>query len=60
MPLRSMYWVVATSQALDHILVIRNLFNSLGRFDVVHINSEFVDQASDHDPTVAVFKLPAR
>ena len=43
------------SQALDHILVSR----SLGRvaYDVVHVNAEFADQASDHDPQVARIRL---
>ncbi|MBW4441331.1 MAG: choice-of-anchor I family protein [Plectolyngbya sp. WJT66-NPBG17] len=44
------------SQALDHILVSRNLFiNSDAKFDVVRINSEFADQTSDHDPLVSRF-----
>ena len=34
------------------------LFNNLDEFDVVHINSEFADQDSDHDPSVARFTLP--
>jgi hypothetical protein len=43
------------SQALDHILVSR----SLGRvaYDVVHVNAEFADQVSDHDPQVARIRL---
>ncbi|MGH3449982.1 MAG: endonuclease/exonuclease/phosphatase family protein, partial [Haloechinothrix sp.] len=38
------------SQVLDHILVSRGLRNV--EFDVVHINAEFHDQTSDHDPLV--------
>ncbi len=57
---RYTYVFEGNSQALDHILVTGSLFSSLVRFDVVHINAEFVDQASDHDPTLAVFRLPAR
>src|SRR5215207_1309097 len=57
---RYTYVFDGNSQALDHILVTDSLFNALVRFDVVHINSEFVDQASDHDPTLAIFRLPAR
>ncbi|HEY0097966.1 MAG TPA: endonuclease/exonuclease/phosphatase family protein [Pyrinomonadaceae bacterium] len=57
---RYTYIFEGNSQALDHILVSRRLFASLVRFDVVHINAEFFEQASDHDPTVAVFRLPAR
>lgn len=57
---RYTYVFDGNSQALDHILATDSLFSSLVRFDVVHINSEFVDQASDHDPTLAIFRLPAR
>lgn len=57
---RYTYVFDGNSQALDHILVTDSLFDSLVRFDVVHINSEFVDQVSDHDPTLAIFRLPAR
>ena len=57
---RYTYVFDGNAQALDHILVSPRLFASLVRFDVVHINSEFVDQASDHDPPVAIFRLAAR
>jgi predicted extracellular nuclease len=57
---RYTYVFDGNSQALDHVLVTDSLFDSLVRFDVVHINSEFVDQVSDHDPTLAIFRLPAR
>jgi len=46
------------AQVLDHILASNTLFNNLDEFDVVHINSEFADQDSDHDPSVARFTLP--
>ncbi|WP_051503201.1 MULTISPECIES: endonuclease/exonuclease/phosphatase family protein [Nostocales] len=45
------------AQTLDHILVSNNLFTRLNGFDVVHINSEFADQDSDHDPVLARFDL---
>ena len=62
LPPRERYTYVfdGNSQALDHLLVSRALFASLVKFDVVHINAEFVEQASDHDPSVAIFRLPAR
>ncbi|MBE9007991.1 choice-of-anchor I family protein [Fortiea sp. LEGE XX443] len=47
------------SQVLDHILVSGNLLNKLDGYDIVHINSEFFDQDSDHDPSVARFNIPA-
>lgn len=40
------------SQDLDHILVSGNLLQAAG-FDVLHINAEFADQTSDHDPMIA-------
>jgi hypothetical protein len=44
------------SQSLDHILVSGNLApDSL--FDAVHINAEFADQASDHDPLLVQIAL---
>lgn len=46
------------AQALDHILVSDNLLdNAAAQVDVVHINSEFADQVSDHDPLVSRFTL---
>jgi predicted extracellular nuclease len=41
------------SQALDHILVSKSITDPV--YDVVHINAEFADQASDHDPQVVRF-----
>eukprot|EP00877_Chromochloris_zofingiensis_P013879 jgi/Chrzof1/8745/Cz03g22230.t1 len=46
------------AQVLDHILASPNLRSDLDRYDVVHFNSEFADQLSDHDPSVARFNLP--
>ena len=51
---RYSYVFEGNSQTLDHILFSTPLFNAhqFG-YDVVHVNSEFADQASDHDPQVA-------
>lgn len=38
------------SQTLDHILTSPAV--SRFDYDVVHINAEFADQASDHDPQI--------
>ncbi|MFI8998363.1 endonuclease/exonuclease/phosphatase family protein [Streptomyces sp. NPDC053542] len=38
------------SQALDHMLTSRALTRT--DYDIVHLNAEFADQASDHDPQV--------
>lgn len=52
---RYSYVFDGNSQTLDHVLVSR----ALGRvdYDVVRINAEFADQASDHDPQVARIRL---
>ncbi|MGY0235576.1 lamin tail domain-containing protein [Longispora urticae] len=46
------------SQVLDHILVSRPLYLAGEDYDIVHINSEFADQASDHDPQVIRLATP--
>lgn len=55
---RYTYVFEGNSQALDHILVSDGLRNAVSEYDVVHVNSEFADQASDHDPEVAFLQLP--
>lgn len=40
------------SQALDNILVSKRLAND-ATVDIVHVDSEFIDRVSDHDPIVA-------
>jgi predicted extracellular nuclease len=54
---RYTYVFEGNSQGLDHILLSDGLF--LGFFDyaVVHVNSEFADQTSDHDPQVVRLTL---
>ena len=42
---------------LDEILVSHNLFRSFKAYDSVHVNAEFHDQDSDHDPQVSRFKF---
>jgi hypothetical protein len=37
---------------LDHILMSNGLTSRPFTYDVVHVNAEFADQASDHDPSV--------
>jgi uncharacterized protein len=55
---RYTYNYEGNAQVLDHIQVSNNLLSKLDGFDVVHINSEFADQVSDHDPGIARFNLP--
>lgn len=56
LPLAEQYSYIfeGNAQALDHILVSHNLAAS-AEYDVVHLNAEFAEQASDHDP--ALLKL---
>ena len=53
---RYTYVFEGNSQTLDHILVSDSLLG-VAHTDVVHVNSEFWDQASDHDPQVARLAL---
>jgi predicted extracellular nuclease len=57
-PERYTYVFEGNSQTLDHILVSNRLIPN-ARYDIVHANAEFPDQASDHDPSVALLNLPA-
>jgi hypothetical protein len=51
---RYSYVFEGNSQVLDQILVSDNLLDVFPiDYDVVHVNSEFADQASDHEPQVA-------
>jgi hypothetical protein len=60
LPVQERYTYVfqGNSEVLDHILLTQGLAytpSKLARlfdYDVVHVNSEFADQASDHDPQV--------
>jgi endonuclease/exonuclease/phosphatase family metal-dependent hydrolase len=50
---RYSYVFDGNSQTLDQILVTRALTSPKPEYDSVHVNAEFPDQASDHDPQVA-------
>ena len=56
---RCRYVFEGNSQVLDHLLVSPELRGALvpGGFDIVHVNAEYADQVSDHDPLVARFEL---
>jgi uncharacterized protein len=56
-PERYSYVFEGNSQVLDQILFSFNMLRGLAVYDVVHVNSEFSDQASDHDPSVAHVKV---
>ncbi|MEU5107899.1 MULTISPECIES: lamin tail domain-containing protein [unclassified Streptomyces] len=51
---RYSYVYDGNAQTLDHILVSPAIKKP--EYDVVHINAEFSDQTSDHDPQVVRFK----
>ena len=43
------------SQTLDYILVNKKFLQKNPRFEPVHINSDFMQRLSDHDPVIATF-----
>jgi predicted extracellular nuclease len=47
---RYSYVFEGNSQTLDHLIMSKNITRF--SYDVVHINAEFADQASDHDPQI--------
>ena len=58
---RYSYVFDGNSQTLDHIVLSDNLFDHfLSTYDVIHVNSEFPDQASDHEPQVVRLDLRGR
>jgi len=58
---RYTYVFDGNSQVLDHILFSDNLFTHFQfEYAVVHVNSEFPDQASDHEPQVVRLDLRGR
>ena len=54
---RYSYIFQGNAQVLDHILVSPALFADGPDFDAVHINAEFADQASDHDPPITRLRV---
>ncbi|MCX4683761.1 lamin tail domain-containing protein [Kitasatospora purpeofusca] len=59
-PLAERYTYVyeGNSQVLDHILISPALAARAYSYDIVHLNSEFATQLSDHDPQVVRIPLP--
>ncbi len=55
---RYTYDYQGNSETLDHILLSNALFNRPFVYKVVHVNSEFADQASDHEPQVVHLTMP--
>ncbi|MBA2293911.1 MAG: endonuclease/exonuclease/phosphatase family protein, partial [Actinobacteria bacterium] len=54
---RYSYVFGGNSQVLDQVVVSEKLAKPTTSYDVVHVNAEFFDQASDHDPQVARFRF---
>ena len=50
---RYSYVYEGNSEVLDHILITQNMNSRPYTYGVVHVNSEFSGQASDHEPQVA-------
>lgn len=55
---RYSYNFQGNAQLLDHMFVSSNLLGA-SLFDIVHANSEFIDQISDHDPLLLSLNLAA-
>ena len=59
---RYSYVFDGNGQALDHIMVSSNLLDhadAAAGYDIVHVNAEFLEQASDHDPQLVQLTMPA-
>ena len=54
---RYTYVFDGNSQTLDHILVSNSIMGRPFSYDVVHVNSEFSERASDHDPQVVRLQM---
>jgi predicted extracellular nuclease len=55
---RYTYVYDGNSQVLDHILLSPSLAGTTYGYDVVHVNSEFASQLSDHEPQLVKLTLP--
>ena len=53
---RYTYVYDGNSQVLDHILVSAAAARSYS-YDIVHVNAEYADQVSDHDPQLVRLRL---
>jgi predicted extracellular nuclease len=57
---RYSYDFEGNSQVLDHILLSPQAASVDHEYDTVHMNAEFPDQISDHDPQVVRLAIPRR
>lgn len=54
---RFSYNFQGNAQTIDHLMASASLTAQLAGYDVVHVNSEFAVQVSDHDPALARFSI---
>jgi predicted extracellular nuclease len=52
------YVFEGNSQVLDHMLLSPRFVKDGYAYDIVHVNAEFADQTSDHDPQVVRLGIP--
>jgi predicted extracellular nuclease len=57
LPERYTYVFDGNSQVLDHLLLSPRLAQRHYEYDIVHVNAEFADQVSDHEPQVVRLRL---
>ncbi|QFZ20503.1 endonuclease/exonuclease/phosphatase family protein [Saccharothrix syringae] len=55
---RYTYIYQGNAQVLDHILLSPHLAANGYDYDIVHVNAEFADQVSDHDPQLVRLTFP--
>lgn len=56
---RYSYVYEGNAQVLDQILISKNLLETAApQYDVVHVNSEYAERASDHEPSLVRLRLP--
>jgi len=56
---RYTYNFQGNAQTLDHQLATARLMQAAPAYDIVHVNSEFSDGASDHEPSISRFDFRA-
>ncbi|MGZ3145278.1 endonuclease/exonuclease/phosphatase family protein [Lentzea chajnantorensis] len=55
---RYTYIYQGNAQVLDHVLLSPSLVAGGYDYDIVHVNAEFADQVSDHDPQLVRLTFP--
>ncbi|KOV75039.1 endonuclease/exonuclease/phosphatase family protein, partial [Nocardia sp. NRRL S-836] len=55
---RYTYIYQGNAQVLDHVLLSPSLIAGSYDYDIVHVNAEFADQVSDHDPQLVRLTFP--